>query len=117
MISRSWIPDSGEAVTLAESDIGIPQQERFGYKMKGVERPGFQRMIIQMAEDHGIEIKWEHSLVSFEQGDKEVHVTFENGHTDVASFVVGCDGLHSNTRSLLFGRERVDFTGLTQVCN
>lgn len=115
MISRSWIPE--EEATLGDSNLGIKQQDRFGYKMKGVERPGFHRMIIQMAQEHGVEIKWGHSLVSLEQGDEEVRVTFENGHTDTASFVVGCDGLHSNTRSSLFGREKADFTGLTQVCH
>jgi len=42
-------------------------------------------------------------------------VTFENGVTDTASFLVGCDGLHSDTRRSLFGREKPNFTGLTQT--
>lgn len=85
--------------------------------MKGVDRTGFRRLIVQTAMDHGVEIHWEHSLVSLEQGADEVLVKFENGHTDTASFVIGCDGLHSNTRAAIFGRERADFTGLTQVCS
>jgi len=83
--------------------------------MKGVDRPGFRRLIVQTAKDHGVVIHWEHSLVSLEQGVDEVRVKFENGHTDMASFVIGCDGLHSNTRSAIFGREKADFTGLTQT--
>jgi len=79
------------------------------------DRPGFHRLIVQTAEDHGVEIHWEHSLVSLEQGADEVRVKFENGHTDTASFVIGCDGLHSNTRASIFGREKADFTGLTQT--
>ena len=39
----------------------------------------------------------------------------ENGKTDSASFVAGCDGLHSNTRISLFGKEEATFTGLVQV--
>jgi len=96
MYFRSWIPEEEE--TLAESDL-----------------PGFRRLIVQTAKDHGVVIHWEHSLISLEQGVDEVRVKFENGHTDVASFVIGCNGLHSNTRSAIFGREKADFTGLTQT--
>jgi salicylate hydroxylase len=112
---RSWIPE--EEATLAESDFPAKVKSRFGYQMKGVDRTGFRRLIVQTAKDHGVEIHWEHSLVSLEQGADEVSVKFENGHTDTASFVIGCDGLHSNTRASIFGREKAEFTGLTQVCN
>jgi 2-polyprenyl-6-methoxyphenol hydroxylase-like FAD-dependent oxidoreductase len=44
-----------------------------------------------------------------------VDVTFANGTKDTASFVVGCDGLHSNTRIALFGKEKADFTGMVRV--
>ena len=112
---RSWIPE--EEVTLAESEVPTKGKLRFGYQMKGADRTGFRRLIVQTAKDHGIEIHWEHSLVSLDQGADNVCVKFENGHTDTASFVIGCDGLHSNTRASIFGREKADFTGLTQVCS
>ncbi|KAH9920085.1 uncharacterized protein B0H18DRAFT_1025880 [Fomitopsis serialis] len=54
-------------------------------------------------------------LVSLKQDDDSVEVTFENGVVDKASFVVGCDGLHSNTRVCLFGHESASYTGLTQT--
>jgi len=110
---RSWIPE--EEATLAESDFPAKVKSRFGYQMKGVDRTGFRRLIVQTAKDHGVEIHWEHSLVSLEQGADEVSVKFENGHTDTASFVIGCDGLHSNTRASILGREKAEFTGLTQT--
>jgi salicylate hydroxylase len=113
MYFRSWIPE--EEMTLAENDVPIKAIARFGYQMKGVDRTGFRRLIVQTAKDHGVDIYWEHSLVSLEQVADEVRVKFENGHTDTASFVIGCDGLHSNTRASIFGREKADFTGLTQV--
>lgn len=113
MCFRSWIPE--EEVTLAESDVPTKGKPRFGYQSKGVDRPGFRRLIVQVAKDHGVEIHWEHSLVSLEQNADKVRVKFENGHTDTASFVIGCDGLHSNTRASIFGLEKAAFTGLTQV--
>ena len=42
-------------------------------------------------------------------------VRFANGATDTAAFVVGCDGLHSDTRRALFGEEAAAFTGLARV--
>lgn len=63
----------------------------------------------------GVEIKWGHKLVSLEQSHNSVTVTFENGTKDTGSFVVGCDGLHSNTRKCLFGEEKAEFTGLCQA--
>lgn len=104
-----------EQATLAESDTPTKWKETFGFQMKGVERTGLQRLLVKTAQNLGVEIKWNHSLLSLEQGSDEVRVVFENGHTDTASFVVGCDGLHSSTRASLFGREKADFTGLTQV--
>jgi salicylate hydroxylase len=60
-------------------------------------------------------VKWGHQAVEFEQSEDAVEVTFVNGAKDTASFVVGCDGLHSNTRTALFGKEKANFTGLVQV--
>ncbi|OCH92785.1 FAD/NAD(P)-binding domain-containing protein [Obba rivulosa] len=75
----------------------------------------FNRTLVRFAERHGVKIIWNHQLVSFEQHEDSVVVGFTNGATDNASFVIGCDGLHSNTRICLFREEKVNFTGLTQV--
>ena len=64
-----------------------------------------------------MEIKWGHKLSGLEETeDATVRVIFENGASDVGSFVVGCDGLHSSTRIAIFGEEKATYTGLTQVC-
>ncbi|KAJ7594751.1 hypothetical protein C8J56DRAFT_1002540 [Mycena floridula] len=84
-------------------------------RMIGVERHKFLQVLTQSALDHGVEIHWEQKIVDLEQGHDFVTVKFESGQTDTASFVVGCDGLHSNTRISLFGNEEATYTGLTQV--
>lgn len=95
--------------TLAE--VKVPER----FEMLGVRRAVLHKAIIDTAVTAGVEIKWGHKLESLEQTEDSVIVTFENGHSDTASFVVGCDGLHSNTRICLFGAEKADFTGLIQV--
>jgi 2-polyprenyl-6-methoxyphenol hydroxylase-like FAD-dependent oxidoreductase len=49
------------------------------------------------------------------QEEDFVTAIFENGQFAKGSFAVGCDGLHSKTRAVLFGNETAEYTGLTQV--
>lgn len=106
----------GKEDILTEADISPDAaREQFGFPFIGVRRAEFQRFLIDTAEKHGIEIKWGHQAIEYEQSEDAVEVTFANGVKDTASFVVGCDGLHSNTRIALFGKEKADFTGLVQV--
>lgn len=102
---------------LALSDIPTRMPERYGddLGLKGVQREAFQRYLCECALKHGIPIKWGHMLVDLEDKGTEVEIHFANGVKEKASFVVGCDGLHSNTRICLFGKERPGFTGLVQV--
>ncbi|KAG1740168.1 uncharacterized protein EDB91DRAFT_1283001 [Suillus paluster] len=106
----------GKEDILIDNDISpATMRERFGFPVIGVRRPEFQRLLIDTAEEHGIEIKWGHHAIAFEQSEDAVEITFTNGAKDTASFVVGCDGLHSNTRTALFGVEKADFTGMVRV--
>lgn len=100
---------------LAENDLPSTLTAKYGFGMIGVKRATFHRHLVEVAESHGVQIHWGHQLVSLEQGENDVTVTFKSGATDKASFVIGCDGLHSNTRIALFGEEQPQFTGLVQV--
>ena len=101
--------------TLADSDAPTKMKEAYGFGMFGVRRTTFHRQIIDYAEKNDVKIVWGHNVVGLEQDENSVTVKFENGKTDTASFVVGCDGLHSATRIALFGKEKAEFTGLVQV--
>ncbi|OCH85792.1 FAD/NAD-P-binding domain-containing protein [Obba rivulosa] len=109
----SVIPEDENLI--AWSDLPTTLRELYGHPMKGVRRPAFHRTLVEYAEGQGVKIIWDHQLVSLKQHDDRVVVGFANGTTDTASFVVGCDGLHSNTRICLFGEENANFTGLTQT--
>jgi len=53
-----------------------------------------------------IEYVYGDSIASLRQGEAGVDVTFERGSPRRFDLVVGCDGLHSNVRRLVFGEER-----------
>lgn len=107
---------TGEDDILVDTDISPDSMKPiFGFPIIAVRRAEFQRLLIHGAEEHGIEIKWGHQAVDFAQTEDAVEVTFANGVKDTASFVIGCDGLHSNTRIALFGKDKASYTGLVQV--
>ena len=56
-------------------------------------------------------IRLTHHFVGMEQTDKGVTATFSNGQTITADALIGCDGLRSGVRSVLFGNENPRFTG------
>lgn len=51
------------------------------------------------------------SIESLEQVGEEVHVGFSDGSQDTFDLVVGCDGIHSKTRELIFGKTEIADTG------
>lgn len=103
----------------------LVQDGTIPYPWLTVIRPHFHAVIIAEAQEvYGIPIVYDHTLVGLTEnnhptsataGDGSVTVYFSNGVTDTASFVVGCDGLHSATRVALFGKKKAHFTGMTQV--
>ncbi len=113
LLLQSVLPE--DPGVLANSDAPTRMKAAYGYGMFGVRRSTFHRQIVEFAEKSGVKIVWSHTLVGLEQHEGSVTVKFENGNTDTASFVVGCDGLHSGTRIALFGKEDASFTGLVQV--
>lgn len=81
-----------------------------------VRRAALLKILAAYAEKAGVPLRWNHNMESLEQTEDGVKVRFTNGVEEEGSFVVGCDGLHSNVRKALFGDEKADFTGLACVC-
>lgn len=51
------------------------------------------------------------ALESLEQGERGVTARFADGSTASADCLIGCDGIHSTTRRILFGNDQPNFTG------
>lgn len=80
-----------------------------------IRRSVVQTKVIEMVEKAGVRVLWDHKLEALEQGEDSVTVTCANGVKETFSFVIGCDGLHSNTRICLFGDQPASYTGFAQV--
>lgn len=101
---------------LGDNDVPTDIHKVFGYPMRGVRRTELIKALIDTAEAQGIPIRWDHRLTDIEQTDVGVKAIFANGFIDTGAFLVGCDGLHSAARKVLFGEEPISFLGMTQVC-
>ncbi|KAJ7666690.1 hypothetical protein DFH06DRAFT_984458 [Mycena polygramma] len=115
--------DESKAISLLPTDERILGQssfpadirQEFGLGLTGVQRPKFLALLSDTVLAHGIKVHFECPVVGVEQTEEYARVLLNNGETDTASFVVGCDGLHSNVRIALFGKQDATFTGLTQT--
>ncbi|KAJ6542084.1 FAD/NAD(P)-binding domain-containing protein [Mycena vulgaris] len=100
---------------LGQSTFPAELRREHGHGMVGVQRPKFLTLLADTALAQGIAVHFERQVVGIEQAPGSATVCLNTGETDTASFVVGCDGLHSNVRVSLFGKEDATFTGLTQT--
>ncbi|KAI1792220.1 FAD/NAD(P)-binding domain-containing protein [Ganoderma leucocontextum] len=106
---------AGDERELARHGTPPMVKERTGYNLMGTRRPALLPVLFEEAQARGVPVVFGHQLVGLEEEGEGVTVRFANGKTDTASFVVGCDGLHSDTRKALFGEEAVCFTGLART--
>ena len=100
---------------LGDNDVPANIRQVFGHSMRGIRRTELIKLLVDTAEAQEIPIRWDHRLTDIEQSDEGVKAVFANGFIDHGAFLVGCDGLHSATRKVLFGEEPTTFLGLTQV--
>ncbi|KIP01417.1 hypothetical protein PHLGIDRAFT_17213 [Phlebiopsis gigantea 11061_1 CR5-6] len=117
---HGWPRDEWHFYSVVEEDEGLlgtsdsegKVRERKGLGTICMRRPILQQRLVEFAEKAGVPFKWGHKLESLQQDDERVTVSFANGARETFSFVVGCDGLHSNTRACLFGEHPATYVGL-----
>jgi 2-polyprenyl-6-methoxyphenol hydroxylase-like FAD-dependent oxidoreductase len=80
----------------------------------GIMRPLFWGLLAEAAKRAETKLRLATTVDAIEQCDGAVGVTFTDGSTGTYDLVVGCDGVHSKVRSLVFPDAREPFfTGQT----
>jgi 2-polyprenyl-6-methoxyphenol hydroxylase-like FAD-dependent oxidoreductase len=64
----------------------------------------FEEALYEAVADQ-VEVRFGRSLTHIEPGPDAVEVTFNDGTTESFDLLIGADGMHSNTRVLVFGPE------------
>ncbi|KAK4494094.1 hypothetical protein PRZ48_014392 [Zasmidium cellare] len=63
-----------------------------------------QEFLAALAGEIGVgNARFEKKLVGYEQRDGEVVMSFADGSVETAGLMVGCDGIHSRVRTIMFG--------------
>jgi 2-polyprenyl-6-methoxyphenol hydroxylase-like FAD-dependent oxidoreductase len=99
--SLAFVDEHGEVIAKL-----IPESLTGGVRGKDIEiRRGDIATILYAATKDEVDYKFNESIATLNEHADGMEVTFASGATDVYDVVIGADGLHSNTRSLIFGRE------------
>jgi 2-polyprenyl-6-methoxyphenol hydroxylase-like FAD-dependent oxidoreductase len=97
----TFVDEHGEVIAKLN-----PEALTGGVKGKDVEiRRGDIGTILYAATQDKVNYKFNDSIASLNENADCVNVTFVSGDSGVYDIVIGADGLHSNTRSLIFGHE------------
>ena len=105
-ISRTW--DTGEETSRLA--MGGEAELKYGAPQLTIHRADLLNALRTMVPEEIVHLG--HRITSIElAGDKPV-VHFENGASRIVDVLIGADGIHSVTRTTLFGRENPTFTGL-----
>lgn len=85
---------------------------RFQAPLTGVYRRDLHEIL---ADALGRErVKLDHCLVGLEDDGKQVRARFANGTNAAADLLIGADGVHSTTRTLIFGEQEMVSDGLAR---
>ncbi|KAI0887621.1 FAD/NAD(P)-binding domain-containing protein [Annulohypoxylon maeteangense] len=77
-----------------------------GYKgFEGTRRDQFLEALVKVIPQEIVELKKRLDTVEEKGSDGRVHLNFTDGTTAVADAVIGCDGIKSRVRELMFGSE------------
>jgi salicylate hydroxylase len=105
-ISRVW--DTGaETSRLALSNSA---EEKYGSPQLTLHRADLLGALERALPEATVELG--RRVVHVEPGETETTVHFEDGSTRVFDVVIGADGIHSATRTSIFGAEHPRFTGV-----
>ncbi|MFI6421505.1 FAD-dependent monooxygenase [Streptomyces sp. NPDC050842] len=103
MRGGSYVDDAGRTIGELPADIFGGRVEEDDEIMRG----DLARILYDRTRDD-VEYLFDDSIAALEDGPEDtdgVTVTFESGTVRRFDLVVGADGLHSNTRRLVFGEE------------
>lgn len=97
----SMVDEAGKAFAVIKPDDLLGSEENVD-----VELPRWNlSSLLYDATRNSVDYQFNDSIASLEETSDGVHVTFQSGRKDTFDIVIGGDGMHSNTRRLVFGPE------------
>ncbi|MBV1907069.1 MAG: FAD-dependent monooxygenase [Pseudomonadales bacterium] len=104
---RSW----KNARLIASVPLGQTSLDRYGSPYLHIHRSNLHDILRQRAQSAGVHFRFAHRLVDLSQQDDHVSLAFANGKLYQHELIIGCDGIKSAVRNLLFDNTHPQFSG------
>lgn len=112
-----------DGTVLGGSNLPETWKQRYGEEARGVKRSQLTTLLKRAVDDAGIEVLDGWNLASLiTNPDGTITATSSSNLPQTGDLVIGCDGIHSTTRSLVLSshalsqtQQPATFTGLTQT--
>lgn len=91
-------------------------REKTGFGYLRIKRRDLQEILLEEVEKAGIPVRFGKKLVTIDDRVDEVRVVFEDGETDSADVLLGCDGIHSFVRKThIDPSQTAEYSGLSGI--
>ncbi len=107
-IQRSCIPMPGRMIHDLEGNLDFQPYGKEGQFINSVSRGGLNELLISQAEEHGVEVRFDHRCTEVNFGTATA--IFDNGNSESADYLFGADGAFSALRSAMQKTDRFDYS-------
>jgi 2-polyprenyl-6-methoxyphenol hydroxylase-like FAD-dependent oxidoreductase len=113
-ISSNLTLHSLQGRIVAQQDFVGWAREKTGFGYIRIKRTDLVDVLLEAVQQVKIPIRFNKRLTTIEESDTSVHVTFEDGSTDTADMLFGCDGIHSFVRrAYVDPKKTLEYSGMS----
>ncbi|KAJ5160077.1 uncharacterized protein N7482_007081 [Penicillium canariense] len=99
---------------VAQQDYVGWAREKTGFGYLRIKRTDLVDVLLEAVQQMNIPIHFNTRLTTIEESDLSVKVVFEDGSTDTADMLIGCDGIHSFVRRTYVDPEKtLEYSGMS----
>lgn len=109
-VTIPWI-EIADAAGKVLKQISMDDVARFGEPMQVIERSALHTALIRKVQEVGIAPRLGTTVTNLIDDGSEVHASFLDGTDDSFDVVLAADGIHSDIREQLFGKNRFRYYG------
>ncbi|KFG81403.1 putative salicylate hydroxylase [Metarhizium anisopliae] len=117
---QRFIDSTSDGKLLGSSDLPSTFKDKYGHPLAGIKRTSINLMLKKTLLDRDIEVREGWELLDIEEKKDSVTAYFNHERAVTASFLIGCDGIKSASRTALLRSKGIaeglpSYTGLTQT--
>lgn len=94
-------------------DVDFNNVGKYGYHAMRILRADLLQAMLETLNEAGVEVQYGKNLVKISESTHAIEASFDSGDNVTADLLLGCDGIHSQTRTMFVDPDRVPvYTGI-----